>query len=213
MVRPTRPSLSERLVGRIAQVRRASAAQRLGTVPFALGRARMGGRGRCMGASRWRACARAAVGRAGRALGRTGFLGVFGERHFGFHLSRRQWAGAIVTAFGLAVIAITGRRHTSAVRHYSLAALIGWSAASLRSGRADRDLDARQRRPGRGGTAARRCGRAAVRGIRHRAEVPHRSLTRGAAWIVSEWTLAALAASVLRSTPRRAVSSSGRAWP
>ena len=29
-----------------------------------------------------------------------------------------------VTAFGLAVIAITGGRHTSAVRHYSLAALI-----------------------------------------------------------------------------------------
>jgi hypothetical protein len=52
------------------------------------------------------------------------FLGVLAERYFGFHLGRRQWAGVTVTAFGLAVIAITGGSHTSALRHYSLAALI-----------------------------------------------------------------------------------------
>src|SRR5947209_3082767 len=52
------------------------------------------------------------------------FLGVLAERYFGFHLGRRQWAGVIVTTFGLAVIAITGGRHTSAVRHYSVAGLI-----------------------------------------------------------------------------------------
>ena len=33
------------------------------------------------------------------------FLGVLAERYFGFHLGRRQWAGVIITAFGLAVIA------------------------------------------------------------------------------------------------------------
>ena len=53
------------------------------------------------------------------------FLGVLlAERYFDFHLGRRQWVWVIVTAFGLAVIAITGERHTRAVRHYSLAALI-----------------------------------------------------------------------------------------
>src|SRR5438045_664237 len=35
------------------------------------------------------------------------FLAVLAERYFGFHLGRRQWAGVIVTAFGLAVIAVT----------------------------------------------------------------------------------------------------------
>src|SRR5437763_4574832 len=52
------------------------------------------------------------------------FLAVLAERYFGCHLGRRQWAGVIVTAFGLAVIAVTGGSHTSALRHYSLAALI-----------------------------------------------------------------------------------------
>ena len=52
------------------------------------------------------------------------FLAVLAERYFGFHLGRRQWAGVAVTTFGLAVIAVTGGSHTSALRHYSLAALI-----------------------------------------------------------------------------------------
>ena len=51
-------------------------------------------------------------------------LAVLAERYFGFHLGRRQWAGVIVTSAGLAVIVVTGGAHTSAVRHYSLAALI-----------------------------------------------------------------------------------------
>src|ERR1700747_2944367 len=57
------------------------------------------------------------------------FLAVFAERYFGFHLGRRQWTGVIVTAVGLAVIAITGGSHTSALRHYSLAALIAVECA------------------------------------------------------------------------------------
>jgi drug/metabolite transporter (DMT)-like permease len=52
------------------------------------------------------------------------FLAVLAERYFGFRLGRRQWAGVMVTASGLAVIAITGGSHTSTLRHYSLAALI-----------------------------------------------------------------------------------------
>jgi drug/metabolite transporter (DMT)-like permease len=53
------------------------------------------------------------------------FLAVFAERYFGFHLGRRQWAGLIVTALGLAVIAVTGGAHTSAVRHLSSGADCG----------------------------------------------------------------------------------------
>src|ERR1700719_1418432 len=52
------------------------------------------------------------------------FLAVLAERYFGFRLGRRQWTGVIITAAGLAVIAITGGSHTSGLRHYSLAALI-----------------------------------------------------------------------------------------
>jgi hypothetical protein len=52
------------------------------------------------------------------------FLAVLAERYFGFELGRRQWTGVIVTAAGLTVIGITGGSHTSALRHYSLAALI-----------------------------------------------------------------------------------------
>ena len=35
------------------------------------------------------------------------FLAVFAERFFGFRLGRRQWAGVIVTAAGLAIIGLT----------------------------------------------------------------------------------------------------------
>jgi drug/metabolite transporter (DMT)-like permease len=52
------------------------------------------------------------------------FLAVLAERYFGFRLGRRQWAGVIVTGAGLAVIGVTGGSHTSALRHYSLPALI-----------------------------------------------------------------------------------------
>src|ERR1051325_10221221 len=52
------------------------------------------------------------------------FLAVLAERYFGFKLGRRQWIGVTVTAVGLAVIGLTGGAHTSALRDYSLAALI-----------------------------------------------------------------------------------------
>ena len=35
------------------------------------------------------------------------FLAVLAERYFGFRLGRRQWIGVIITAVGLAVIALT----------------------------------------------------------------------------------------------------------
>jgi drug/metabolite transporter (DMT)-like permease len=52
------------------------------------------------------------------------FLAVLAERYFGFHLGRRQWIGVIVTAAGLAVIALTGGSQSGNTGRYALAALI-----------------------------------------------------------------------------------------
>jgi drug/metabolite transporter (DMT)-like permease len=51
------------------------------------------------------------------------FLAVFAERFFGFRLGRRQWAGVIVTAAGLAVIGLTSGQNDEQPG-YALAALI-----------------------------------------------------------------------------------------
>jgi len=52
------------------------------------------------------------------------FLAVFAERYFGFRLGRRQWAGVIVTAAGLAVIGLTSGPDDGDPPGYALAALI-----------------------------------------------------------------------------------------
>jgi drug/metabolite transporter (DMT)-like permease len=51
------------------------------------------------------------------------FLAIFAERFFGFRLGRRQWAGVIVTAAGLAVIGLTSGPDDDPPG-YALAALI-----------------------------------------------------------------------------------------
>lgn len=53
------------------------------------------------------------------------FLAVLAERYFGFQLGRRQWAGVIVTATGLAIIGLTSGSDAGEPRHYAVAALIG----------------------------------------------------------------------------------------
>jgi drug/metabolite transporter (DMT)-like permease len=52
------------------------------------------------------------------------FLAVFAERFFGFKLGRRQWAGVIVTAAGLAVIGLTSGPDDADPPGHALAALI-----------------------------------------------------------------------------------------
>ena len=52
------------------------------------------------------------------------FLAVFAERFFGFRLGRRQWAGVIVTAAGLAIIGLTSGTADGDPPGYALAALI-----------------------------------------------------------------------------------------
>jgi drug/metabolite transporter (DMT)-like permease len=52
------------------------------------------------------------------------FLAVLAERFFGFRLGRRQWAGLVITAVGLAIIGITQGAQPSEPPGYALAALI-----------------------------------------------------------------------------------------
>jgi drug/metabolite transporter (DMT)-like permease len=57
-------------------------------------------------------------------------LGVVAERFFGFHLERRQWAGVILTAAGLAMLAVTGEaRSGQDSADYSVAAMLAFEAA------------------------------------------------------------------------------------
>ena len=60
------------------------------------------------------------------------FLAVLGERYFGFHLGRRQWAGMTLTAAGLAMIGLTAT--AEGPQHSSLAALIAVETAILAVG-------------------------------------------------------------------------------
>ncbi len=60
------------------------------------------------------------------------FLAVLAERYFGFHLGRRQWIGLLITAVGLTVIGLTsGRQAGGDVPGYALAALIVMESAVL----------------------------------------------------------------------------------
>jgi drug/metabolite transporter (DMT)-like permease len=57
-------------------------------------------------------------------------LGVLAERFFGFHLEKRQWAGVILTAVGLAMLAVTGEaRSGQNSADYSVAAMLAFEAA------------------------------------------------------------------------------------
>lgn len=126
------------------------------------------------------------------------FLAVLAERYFGFQLGRRQWTGVIVTATGLALIAITGGAHTSALRHYSLAALIAVESGVFVFGAALIRLSAR--RSIGPATEGLMLGVAAgvLFGV---SDIALKYLTGavhvGLSGIVSEWTLTALAASLL----------------
>jgi drug/metabolite transporter (DMT)-like permease len=57
-------------------------------------------------------------------------LAVVAERFFGFELERRQWAGLVLTAAGLAMLAITGEaRSGQETADYSVAAMLVFEAA------------------------------------------------------------------------------------
>lgn len=58
------------------------------------------------------------------------FLAVIAERLFGFSLGRRQWAGVLLTAFGLMLLALTVR-HAGGHQGFSISALIAFESSAL----------------------------------------------------------------------------------
>ena len=64
-------------------------------------------------------------------------LGVVAERFFGFELERRQWAGLVLTAVGLALLAVTGEaRSGQDTADYSIVAMLAFEAALVGIGAA-----------------------------------------------------------------------------
>jgi drug/metabolite transporter (DMT)-like permease len=57
-------------------------------------------------------------------------LGVIAERWFGFHLGKREWAGVVLAATGLAFLTLTSGGETGGESSdYSLAAMLAWESA------------------------------------------------------------------------------------
>jgi drug/metabolite transporter (DMT)-like permease len=126
------------------------------------------------------------------------FLAVLAERFFGFRLGRRQWTGLVITAVGLAIIGITQGAQPSEPPGYALAALITieGSVLLLATGLAviAGRLRVLQSREGLLlGLAA-----GALFGV---SDIALKFLTHavqgGALELISPWTFAALAASVI----------------
>ena len=126
------------------------------------------------------------------------FLAVLAERFFGFRLGRRQWTGLVITAVGLAIIGITQGAQPSEPPGYALAALISHRVrrAPARHGIAVMAgrLSVLQAREGLLlGAAA-----GALFGI---SDIALKFLTHavqdGVLELISPWTFAALAASVI----------------
>jgi drug/metabolite transporter (DMT)-like permease len=62
-------------------------------------------------------------------------LAVLAERFFGFQLERRQWVGVLLTALGLAMLAITGEaRSGQDSADYSIAAMLAFETALVALG-------------------------------------------------------------------------------
>jgi drug/metabolite transporter (DMT)-like permease len=126
------------------------------------------------------------------------FLAVIAERYFGFHLGRRQWIGVIITAVGLAVIALTRGSQAGETGRYSLAALIAVECAVFGVGLALAAISAHRRvlRASEGLLLATSAG--ALFGV---SDIAIKYLTNavngGVLELISPWTLAALAASVI----------------
>jgi drug/metabolite transporter (DMT)-like permease len=126
------------------------------------------------------------------------FLAVLAERYFGFHLGRRQWIGVIVTAVGLAVIALTGGSQAGETGNYALAALITVECAVFALAVALAAISAHRRilHATEGLLLATAAG--ALFGV---SDIAIKYLTNavddGALELISPWTVAALAASVI----------------
>jgi drug/metabolite transporter (DMT)-like permease len=126
------------------------------------------------------------------------FLAVLAERYFGFHLGRRQWIGVIVTAVGLAVIALTGGSQAGETGRYALAALITVECAVFALGVALAAISAHRRIPQATEGLLLGAAAGALFGV---SDIAIKYLTNavdgGVLELISPWTAAALAASVI----------------
>ena len=125
------------------------------------------------------------------------FLAVFAERFFGFRLGRRQWAGVIVTAAGLAIIGVTSGSDADEPREYAVAALIGIECGVLVVGIAIAAASTHRRVPSAaqglilGATAGALFGVSDI-AIKFLAD----DVASGVLELISPWTAAALIASM-----------------
>jgi drug/metabolite transporter (DMT)-like permease len=126
------------------------------------------------------------------------FLAVFAERFFGFRLGRRQWAGVIVTAAGLAIIGVTSGSDADEPREYAVAALIGIECGVLVVGIAIAAASTHDRVPAAaqglilGATAGALFGVSDI-AIKFLAD----DVASGVFELISPWSVAALIASVV----------------
>jgi drug/metabolite transporter (DMT)-like permease len=126
------------------------------------------------------------------------FLAILAERFFGFRLGRRQWAGVMVTAAGLAIIGLTSGSGDAETRSYALAALIAIECGVFAVGTAVAATSGRRPIPPAAqglllGTAAGALWGISDIAIKYLAE----AVEDGALELISPWIGAALAASVV----------------
>jgi drug/metabolite transporter (DMT)-like permease len=123
---------------------------------------------------------------------------VLAERFFGFRLGRRQWIGVLITAAGLAVIGLTTGADAGETRGYALAALISLECGVLALSAAVAVTATNRRVPRAAQGMLLGAAAGALFGV---SDVAIKYLTDavegGVLELISPWTFAALAASVI----------------
>jgi drug/metabolite transporter (DMT)-like permease len=126
------------------------------------------------------------------------FLAVFAERFFGFRLGRRQWAGVIVTATGLAIIGLTSGSDDGEPRRYAVAALIAVECGVLVAASAVAAASTHRRVPLAAQGLLLGAAAGALFGVSDIAiKFLVDDVASGVLELISPWSVAALAASVI----------------
>ena len=126
------------------------------------------------------------------------FLAVLAERFFGFRLGRRQWTGVIITAAGLAVIGLTTGANAGEDRGYSVAALISLECGVLALGAAVAATATHRHVPDAAQGMLLGAAAGALFGVSDIAiKYMTDAIEGGVFELISPWTAAALAASVI----------------
>jgi len=125
-------------------------------------------------------------------------LAVLAERFFGFQLKRRQWAGVVITAVGLAIIGVTSGSGDAEPAHYAVAALIAVECGFLVGGVAIAALSTHRRVPSAAQGLMLGAAAGALFGVSDIAiKFLVDDVASGVLELISPWTVAALIASVV----------------